>query len=431
MKKLSLSFALILLSAGFARAHTILGDASTLTRGTLSNSRLDPSVSLLGQTIEPSELGGSVAQRTGGIFTLYVGTPGTPGVDAYIGSNASFMAVMSSVGAQANYTALSTVTARIFFADGTYAISGVTVPAGIECIGASSTVWVNTGLAAANWIKLFGSPGREGRLKNIIFDDAGLAFRAQQIIVTSNTIIEDCQFTGFQSHVGAVLDTSIISIFNATNVRIRRNKFRDAFGAIGAARYGDCSPVIIKNSSNVWFYENEWRTSGETSNQGTHFGILSSTDIHVIDNQFYGLGGNGVAWSDGCVNIFAERNHFNGLRIGCDQGIIMAGSDTGAVMGNSTMSVISGNSFYSEPSITCNIISVTATSAKPTSGLLISNNHLTVPGANTVTFISLGGGARNPVLVGNTAQMGTGGTGLTDSSVGILKTGNAKNGIAF
>src|SRR3990167_6624980 len=229
MKKILFVFLLPLFTVP-AMTHDVLRDASTLTRGTIPDARLDPSsVTLQGNAFNISTLVSSVAAMgtstmtlgfgiqsfrdqgtalTGGNVTsvdcvgkgvdctqsgssvpvtitasitktyeLVVGTPGAIGVDAYVSSLETWNSILSSVGAR-GLIFQTTVYASIFMKNGVYQIQGATIPQNVTVICGSSVVWKATN-GAQGIARIY------GKVNGMKFDLGGIAFKSRMVWVSS------------------------------------------------------------------------------------------------------------------------------------------------------------------------------------------------------------------------------------------------------
>ena len=484
MKKL-LSVLFLMLTPVIARAHSVISDASNITRGTLDPRRVSPTTfTMLGSDFLNAVQGSTaaqnssfaafgatvttfinlllttdatVAQRIDGLQTtvstisdvlaelviattaldnlpdpvrLYkvvVGTTGTPGIDAIVTNTNQFNLVLASVGAM-GITDASTSPAQIYFRDGIYSLTGTTVPKGIEIIGGSSSVWIDGGATTAQLLNLY------GKVKSIKFDLAGLTFAAPKIQLRSYSILEDCEFYGANA-ASNVIGSNVIHIKNAQGVKGTKLVIKDASsGSAGTVNYGVASPLYVTNSSTVSLQFDLWDARNIASGGDRAMGaVVVSTNILIYDSKITNLIQDGIFFYGGTVNSGVRNSDFHTQNFVGSRGVlIFSQNDTTLKHGVSSSCFSDSNRFFLVGAgSNVQIIDIAGTGGiQPTSysTRIIGNTAVASGAVADPAFIIVAAGAFNTEVINN-SSFGLD-TFLTDTGKGTVKSGNFKDGIA-
>lgn len=431
---------LVFLGAIFPKqvqAHTILGDASTLTRGTLPNERLDASsVTLLGpkpafssfsggigstqivagatllsvfsngipqgnaNTINAvGQIGSSISGSTWTIvgstssardYTISVGTPGAQNVDFTVATDTDLIAPLAALGANGllgTLTPNTTVHGRILFVGqgAQFNIMNATIPAGVTfaMVKGSSTCWLPS-QTTGTILTAYGD-GVTPSLENFWIDGSSKpGFAGQQVVLSTNVIVNGLKLTNFRNpSLTNGLFTNLISIIKSTNVIIN-DLFMDNFGGrIEQVAFGDGASIIVDQSSSVYFNRPIF---GKFIGNGSNFSAMSfsrSSDWHIRDGIFNNAFGDYIAVNGANKNFEIARNvfHVNGV-VNSNRGIFSFVAQQYAATSTGT---VTGNSFYSEPGASGQSIIGLSNNTFPTNGIIFSFNLFYAAGSGVTT----------------------------------------------
>lgn len=357
------------------------------------------------------------------IYTLVVGTPGTPSVNAYVSNTSQFNLLLASIGALGLMDA-STAPAQILFRDGSYVMTGATVPRGVELIGGSSTVWVDGGTAQTQLVKNYGT------IRNFKFNLNGLTYVAPKIQLSSFSVLDACDIYGALNG-GALTQSNALYITNAVGVRARKIRLLDAkINNAAGANYGMAGPVFVKSSSDcVLQFDLIEAGNGVNTGDSALMGVTQSTGIIIENSYIRNLTTNGIMFYSGVVNSGVRNSEFYLTANAGDSGVIVfSKNDVSPQLGVSTGCFVIGNRFFTSGVSSGKVISLEMTIDRGrASSVRIINNTAISQGSSAMTFVTIGTGGSQTELVGNSSSGLA--TLLTDSGVGTVKVANYKDGI--
>src|SRR3990167_385412 len=439
MKKIVLTVFLSFLTFPI-EAHTILGNASNLTKGTIPTDRIGDG------TITPNKLASSVHQGTSTVendFRNYTATAdvkianliGSKIPTIHIASNAAnlgtadvlsdfttgFVQALTLLKA-AGLTHSTTGQGTIVFHEGIYRISGATIPAGVTvfCVPGSSVVFTvdETASSSGTIFVIYGT------LDGGFIDMSNRPFKGELLKLQSNGTLKNIVSYGNGGmETIASGNTSIISVRNSTHNFITNIRIRDCLAEnSGVLNAGSGGALIIHNSTFVHVRQlNISSMSFIQTGDGT-IGIYKSNDVRIEDCMFEKVGGAFIAVEGGNLGLNISRNSFyitqgvnaNGIIV-----ILPAITGTGDI---STGTVISNNSFYHWQSVdTAPLIGVFNSTYK-TYGVLISDNFARSYTGSAVLFTNVATNVVGTVYKGNYLSPSM--VFITDSGVNTNYTNN-------
>ncbi len=418
MKKIFILLA-VSLTPAILLAHTQLRDASTLTRGTLPNGRLQfgtqgsPVQTGFGVIFSSMMQGGTLAG--GSPCSVVIGTVGAYNVDYVVTNQTDFNNVLAAVNAF-GIMFNSTVSATICAKDGVYPLSAARIPQGLTLKAlASSAVIVDAGGTGTQLITIGGA------VKGMKFDLSGLAFTSNKITLSSQAVFDDNVMLGMANQ-----GTGGVTLYiKGTGIRATRIKYIDQPSVAGNSKYGDAGGLVVDRSSNVTIQIDAWNGivgAGDPSN----IGIIGSTGVHIVNSDLDLGGGNGIVIQDGSLNCSIEDTRIRTLNAGT-QGIIVIGHDTGNTQSISSTTILRGVDITAPAGDTGVAILIGGASATTANGVMLDN--VTIRGMAAVgTFIKVNATAQKTVIT-DVKVLGSG-IFLSDSGLGTSQQGNYKNGIS-
>lgn len=353
-------------------------------------------------------------------YTLVIGTPGSPNVDAYVSDLNTYNLLLASAGLM-GLTNSTTAQAEFYWKNGSYPIALATTPAGLTNYFASTAVWVFTGSAAQQLVKNY------GKMIGWTADIGQKTFASRLIEGCSNSLFLNPTVYGTNFETDGTL-SSVWYFHNAIDARAIGITQKDGYHISGVTRYGDGSNVYVETSSRTILNYRSY-TMGFYTNNGTFMGVKGSTGTD-ISGDFYNMAANGIVIQDGSMMTKFHDFNYYVANTGADQGsVVVAGIGTGATSDISTATLIMDGYIWTN-NIATTLISVGNVSKKAT-GVYISNVHAVCRGgANTVTFLNLAAGSEKTVI-SNSGSDGCN-TYIADSGVSTQNAsrGNTKDGVA-
>jgi len=263
-------------------------------------------VNVVGGNVQATQSGSTVTITISGsgtsggssfrAYTLYVGTPGTPNVDAVIGGPASFDAMFASVAAR-GLTYGSSVTATIYMNNGVYSISNTTIPAGIEIHCGSSVTFTPTNFTDSIFTvygKIFGPR----------FDVQSRAFNGRLVDIKGGGQVLDIRSsTGVGSMVQTGALMSFFRIESASNVVITGNLTEFASSQQDLFNGG---LAFIDKSTDVYINLNTNKRYGGT---GSHGFSISRSERVTIDGKYRNSGGRMINLEGGVKSSKIGGSH--------------------------------------------------------------------------------------------------------------------------
>ena len=427
MRKVLLALAVILMGSSVEATHLFRNNASNINAGTLDPDRLpnplpndkidSSSVTKYGPSIPADKINGAWDD-----CTVVIGTSGATNVDYTVSSLSDWNNLLSGLGMR-GLTTSATAQASVCAKDGVYPINGsAIVPAGMKLIGISSAVFTDVGTANTELINVFGT------VTGMKFDIGGLAFIGAKIRISSGAYFDNNEVYGAWNQAGGFNGNALVYVDRAINARISRLRLKDPKAVGGGTRYGEAGGLVVNQSSGVWIQIDEFIGGGQTAASSSNIGIIKSSNVHIVNSQLRPTGGNVIVIQDGSVNTTIENTRIDVIGGPGDQGVIVVGIDDGNTSSVSSVTVINNVHMTAGLNGSSRFIAVRGTSAgKRTFGLLINNTTAKGAPGSTDTFIGLGTGSFNTIIL-NSASYGMP-TCLSDSGTGTVKGQLYKDGV--
>jgi hypothetical protein len=413
MKIKVLGFALILtglLGSRCFATFSILRDASTISRGTLSNDRLD--ISGLRTTINSG--------LTPASYSIVVGTSGVQGVDIATNNlRAALETINMMVNGSVNATGVNPSVgngASVLFLPGTYVndAMGSTIPAGVSvyALDKSSTIW-KLGNSTISLFTCYGDGSSE--INGITFSFDNLAFSNPGIMVKDGCKIKNSRVVDAASMANTG-GAGIFVIQNSSNAYVESD-IKSWKG--NSALYS--RPFRFREARNSVFKLN---ITGNTSatNSGA-FEILNSSDCYIQDGYWEQMGGSFIRLLGGNRRIFILNNTMNATSANDGSGYIWTSGETADNFVSSGIVIANNRLIYKTNSANCNwfILNI-----YDNYGVVLRDNYISATTNVTATVFTIGAISVKALLMGNIIQNANGSalTYLSDSGTDTQSTGN-------
>src|SRR3990167_5010572 len=227
---------------------------------------------------------GSCLEPIPDYYNIVVGTPGSVGVDVHVSSSDSFDAMLATVGVR-GLLQTSSVTATVFFKEGIYEVSSVTIPSGISiyCQEGSSTVF----RFPFNSSKMFTI---HGGFYGCTIDMQGRSYNNQVVHVGTGARIVNVNVVGGQNMIqtisGGGWQPTIFYVRDATDVVITGKV--DGFAPVTQdERWGGLFSLF--RSSKVYI-DLDAKGAATTATTGKQFMGVVGCDEVQIRGHYHGVG---------------------------------------------------------------------------------------------------------------------------------------------